>query len=173
MNLEFDDAVAMLARTPGTLRAWLAGLPDAWLDANEGPETFSARDMMGHLIEGERMDWVPRIRMILDHGESRAFEPFDRFAFRGAIGGRTIESLCEEFEQRRRDNLTWLRRLSLTPEDFARRGRHPAFGAVTLELLSTWTVHDLNHIGQIARVMSKNYSTAVGPWREYLGILSR
>ena len=168
------EIIAVLSRTPGMLRTWLAGMPDAWLDANEGPETFSARDVLGHLIEGERTDWVPRIRMILEEGETRTFEPFDRFAFRDTIGGRAIESLCDEFEQLRRDNLTWLRGRALTPDDFARRGRHPAFGAVTLgELLATWTVHDLNHVGQIARVMSKRYAVAVGPWREYLGILNR
>lgn len=173
-DLDLTEIIAVLSRTPGVLRAWLGGLPDAWLDANEGPETFSARDVIGHLIEGERTDWVPRIRMILEDGEARIFEPFDRFAFRDTIGGRSVESLCEEFDQRRRDNLTWLRGLSLTPDDMSRRGRHPAFGAVTLgELLATWTVHDLNHIGQIARVMSKHYSTEVGPWREYLGILNR
>ncbi len=168
------EIIAVLSRTPGMLRAWLVGMTDAWLDANEGPETFSARDVMGHLIDGERTDWVPRIRMILDAGETRTFEPFDRFAFRATIHGRSIESLCEEFAELRRDNLVFVRELALTPDDLAKRGRHPAFGAVTLgELLSTWTVHDLNHIGQIARVMSKRYSTAVGPWREYLGILNR
>jgi len=173
-DLDLTEIIAVLSRTPGVLRAWLGGLPDAWLDANEGPETFSARDVVGHLIEGERTDWVPRLRMILEDGETRTFEPFDRFAFRDTIAGRTIESLCDEFDQRRRDNLAWLRGRSLTTKDFARRGRHPAFGVVTLgELLSTWTVHDLNHLGQIARVMSKRYATAVGHWREYLGILSR
>ena len=171
---DLTEIIAVLSRTPGMLRAWLVGMPDAWLDANEGPETFSARDVMGHLIEGERTDWGPRIRMILDAGETRTFEPFDRFAFRATINGRSIESLCDEFARLRHDNLVFVRELALTPDDLAKRGRHPAFGAVTLgQLLATWTVHDLNHIGQIARVMSKRYATAVGPWREYLGILNR
>jgi hypothetical protein len=171
------DAVAVLDRTPAMLDAWLRPLPGAWLDARtEGPESFSPRDVLGHLISGERRDWIPRMRIILEHGEGRAFDPFDRFAFREEIAGKPVGVLLEEFSTLRRQSLADLRDLNLGESDLARRGKHPeaSFGPVTLgNLLATWTVHDLSHVGQIARVMAKRYADAVGPWKAYLPVLTR
>jgi hypothetical protein len=172
--LALSEVKDILSRTPGTLRALLDGLPPALLDANEGPETFSPRDVLGHLIHGEKTDWVPRARLILESGESQPFAPFDRFGFRDAIEGQPLRALLDEFEGLRRANLEYLEGLSLTEERLALTGRHPALGVVTLgHLLATWAVHDLNHLGQVARVMSKRYAPEVGPWRDYLGILNR
>lgn len=174
MNAAFDlaDGTAILERTPRLLDAWLRGLPAPWLETDEGPDTFSPYAVVGHLICGERTDWIQRVRRILEHGEGLAFEPFDRFAHQRAPR-RPIEALLDEFTQLRGANLVALRALSLTTDDLARRGRHPDFGTVTLgQLLSTWVAHDLSHLGQIARVMAKRYGDAVGPWRQYLRILS-
>jgi hypothetical protein len=168
------EAAAVLARTPATLRALLAGLPEAWLDAHEGADTFSPRDVLGHLIHGEKTDWVPRIKLILSAGEARSFVPFDRFGFRNAIKGASISALLDEFAALRAANLAYLDGLRLTSAQLALTGRHPELGRVTLgQLLATWVVHDLGHVGQAVRVMSKRYGDAVGPWRVYLGILSR
>lgn len=171
-----DEAIAVLEATPRTLDAWLRALPDAWLDARtEGPESFSPRDVLGHLIGGERTDWIPRARIILEHGESRAFEPFDRFGFQKE-GGKPVAALLDEFARLRRENLVALRALELTPEDLARRGRHPdtSFPPVTLgQLLATWVVHDLSHLAQVARVMGKRCAGDVGPWAAYLPMLTR
>jgi len=176
-NLDLAHAVAVLERTPGVLVAWLRGLPDAWLDARpEGPESFSPRDVLGHLISAEREDWIPRARIILEHGERRAFEPFDRFAFRREIEGRSLEELLDDFARLREAGLADLAELRLTAGDLARTGRHPdpGIGTVTLgHLLATWVVHDLSHLGQIARVMGKRYAEAVGPWAPYLPMLKR
>ena len=170
------EALALLERTPPALDAWLRGAPEAWLDARtEGPESFSPRDVLGHLIGGERTDWIPRARIILQHGESRPFDPFDRFAFKREAG-KPIGSLLDEFARLRRDNLAALRDLQLAPADLDRRGRHPdaSFGPVTLrQLLATWVVHDLSHLAQVARVMGKRYADDVGPWRAYLPMLKR
>ncbi len=177
MTAEVAEAAAVLERTPAILVAWLRGLPEAWLDARtEGPESFSPRDVLGHLIGGERTDWIPRARIILEHGEARAFDPFDRFAFRREGEGRPVEALLDEFARLRAANLDTLRGLQLTAADLERRGRHPdaSIGLVTLgQLLSTWVVHDLSHLGQIARVMGKRYAEAVGPWKAYLPMLKR
>jgi hypothetical protein len=171
------DAVAVLERTPAVLDAWLRGTPDSWIDARtEGPDSFSPRDVLGHLISGERGDWIPRMRIILAHGETRAFDPFDRFGFRTEIAGKSAAELVDAFASLRQQSLADLRALDLTTADLARVGRHPdpSFGRVTLaNLLSTWTVHDLSHIGQIARVMAKRYGDAAGPWKAYLPILTR
>mgnify|MGYP001590435389 CR=1 FL=1 len=160
-----------------TLDAWLRGMSDDWLDARtEGPESFSTRDVLGHLIGGERSDWMVRARIILEHGESRTFDPFDRVAFRRGSAGKSVAELLDEFARLRHANLGALRALHLTPADLARRGRHPdpSFGAVTLgQLLATWVVHDLSHIAQIARVMGKRYAEDVGPWKAYLPMLAR
>jgi hypothetical protein len=173
MDPNLNEITAILERTPATLRAWLADLPAPWLDANEGPGTFSPRDVLGHLIHGEKTDWMPRVRRILESGEAVPFEPFDREGFRNAPGV-PLGDLLDDFESRRVANLGALRSLALTPDQFKLKGMHPALGAVTLgQLLATWAVHDLNHIGQIARVMSRRYSDTVGPWKEYLGILKR
>lgn len=167
-----DDAAAVLARTPATLDAWLRGLPEEWITAHEGGDTWSPFDVIGHLIHGERTDWVPRAKIILEHGESRVFDPFDRLAQFAESEGRTLESLLDEFAALRQHSLRDLAALKLTDADLDRRGRHPAFGVVTLrQLLSTWVAHDLDHIVQIARVLARQYSDEVGPWREYLRIV--
>jgi hypothetical protein len=167
------EITAVLSRTPGTLRALLDGLPEALLDTNEGEGTFSPRDVVGHLIHGEKTDWVPRLRQILE-GEGRAFEPFDRFGFREAIRGVPMPALLSEFESLRASNLAYLKGLSLSSARLEMSGLHPELGRVTLgQLLATWAVHDLGHIGQVVRVLSRRYSDAVGPWKAYLGILNR
>jgi DinB family protein len=168
-----EEGVAILARTPGTLDAMLRGLPDGWIAAHEGENTWSPFDVVGHLIHGERTDWVPRARIILEQGESRAFDTFDRFAQFAASEGRSLDSLLDEFATLRRDNLRELANLHLTAADLDRRGRHPAFGTVTLrQLLATWVAHDLDHIVQISRVLARQYSDEVGPWTAYLRIIS-
>jgi hypothetical protein len=174
MTHDVAEVTAVLARTPATLRALLQDLPAVWVEADEGDGTFSPRDVLGHLIHGEKTDWVPRIRLILEAGESRPFVPFDRFGFRDAIRGRPTASLLDELESLRADNLAFLAGLSLAPGQLALKGRHPELGPVTLgQLLATWAVHDLNHVGQVVRVMSRRYAQAVGPWKAYLGILNR
>jgi hypothetical protein len=168
------DVTAVLARTPGTLRALLEGLSAPWVEADEGEGTFSPRDVLGHLIHGEKTDWVPRIRLILEAGEGKPFEPFNRVGFREAIRGISTTALLDEFSSLRTSNLALLSDLSLSPAQLSLKGRHPELGVVTLgQLLATWAVHDLNHIGQVVRVMSKRYGEAVGPWKAYLGILQR
>jgi hypothetical protein len=167
------EAVAVLTRTPAALDALLRGLPDGWIAATEGGDTWSPFDVIGHLIHGERTDWMPRVKMILAHGQTRAFEPFDRFAQFAASEGRTLPSLLDEFASLRRDNLSELAARRLTEADLDRRGQHPELGVVTLrELLSTWVAHDLDHLVQIARVLAGRYSDEVGPWRAYLRIIS-
>ena len=171
--LELDHGLAPLGRTPRILDAWLRDLPTPWLDSREGPDMLSPRDVLGHLILGERTDWMPRLRLIRSAGESRAFTPFDRFGFRAAIDGRTIGILLDEFATLRRANLEELASLELDRAGLAARGRHPALGPVTAsQLLATWVAHDLNHLAQIARVMARRYETEVGPWKEYLGVLA-
>ena len=172
MQFEFEKAIEVLSRTPQTLSELLRDLPDEWVRENEGPETWSAFDIVGHLIHGEKTDWIPRAIIILEEGDSREFSPFDRFAQFKASEGKTLEDLLDTFTELREKNLKTLRELKLTSKDFELKGRHPAFGAVTMgQLLSTWVVHDLNHIGQIARVMSKQYKDHVGPWKAYMRIL--
>jgi hypothetical protein len=174
MRLELKAATDVLERTPGTLRALLGGLGDDWVLPNEGPETFSPHDVVGHLIHGEKTDWIPRVRLILEHGPSRPFEPFDRFGFRASATGVPIDALLGDFERLRADNLEVLRGLRLTPERLALQGTHPFLGAVTLgQLIASWVVHDLGHLAQAARVMAKQYRQEVGPWTEFLGILSK
>ena len=177
MNLDLEEAAFVLGRTPPMLDAWLRGMPEHWLDGRtEGPDSFSPRDVVGHLIGGERTDWIPRARIILEHGEGRAFDPFDRFAFRKEVAGHSIAELLDEFARLRAISVGTLRALKLTPTDLARRGRHPdpSFGPVTLgQLIATWVTHDLSHVAQIARVMGKRYDVAVGPWKAYLPMLTR
>ncbi|MGP0020529.1 MAG: DinB family protein [Candidatus Sulfotelmatobacter sp.] len=176
-EFSLDEVSAVLIRTPVTLNALLRGLPDTWVlsnegRSNEGKDTWSAFDIVGHLIVGERTDWMPRVRMILENGEARPFDPFDRFAQSKESQGKSLEQLLDEFARLRNQNLAALQALNLKPEDFARRGRHPALGVVTLsELLATWAVHDLTHLHQLARVMAYQYRDAVGPWGAYLGVL--
>jgi hypothetical protein len=167
------DAIDILARTPATLDALLWGLPLSWIAAHEGGETWSAFDIVGHLIHGEQTDWLPRARIILKHGDARPFEPFDRLAQFEISAGRTMESLLDEFAGLRRRNLEELGALGLTPADLDRIGRHPEFGVVTLrQLLATWTAHDLDHVMQLSRVLGRQYADEVGPWRAYLRVIS-
>lgn len=166
------EAVEILERTPRILRTWLAGLGPHWTRCDYGPDTFTPYDVVGHLIHGEKADWLARTRIILDHGPARPFDPYDRYAQFEESRGKSLEQLLDEFERLRTENLAALRALDLSPARLALRGRHPALGEVTLEnLLATWVAHDLNHIAQIAKCMATQYDAAVGPWREYLGIL--
>lgn len=168
-----DEAVAILAETPKVLDALLRPLPEPWVHVHEGGESWSPYDVVGHLIHGERTDWIPRARRIVEHGESLPFEPFDRLAQFGDSAGKSLAELLDEFARRRAQSLLDLRALGLRPEDLERRGRHPALGSVTLrELLATWVAHDLDHLQQIARVLARQYADQVGPWRAYLRIIS-
>ena len=172
MPFDLQQTIAMLARTPTALSGLLRDLPDPWTKRNEGGKTWSAFDIVGHLIHGERTDWMPRARMILQYGESRAFDPFDRLAQERDSQGKSLEQLLHEFARLRAENLDALQRMKLQPADFERRGLHPALGVVTLsQLLATWAVHDLTHLHQLSRVMAYQYGEAVGPWKEYLGVL--
>lgn len=174
MNFSFDEAFPILQRTPSVVRALLWDIPELWARGTEGPDTWSPFDIVGHLIHGERTDWVVRTEILLAHGESRPFTPFDRFAQFEASRGKTLHELLDTFAELRAANLIRLESLELTPGDFARRGRHPELGPVTLQqLLATWVAHDLSHIAQIARVMGRQYTEAVGPWRAYLPMLDR
>lgn len=172
MRFELDEAIEALARTPGTLHAMLAGLSDGWIHGNYGEGTFSPFDVVGHLITGEKTDWLLRTRIILEQGVARAFPTYDRYAQFEQSAGKTMGDLLDEFAHLREANLAALRDLRLGPADLAKRGTHGALGEVTLEqLLATWVAHDLNHVAQIAKAMATQYEGAVGPWREYLGIL--
>ena len=174
MELMLDEVVAILSRSPATLDALLSGLPETLLATRPADDAFSPIDVLGHLIHGEKTDWVPRIKVVLASGSERPFEPFDRVGFKAAIAGRSVSDLLVEFGALRVSNLAYLRSLSLTPSHLSLPGRHPELGLVTLgQLLATWAVHDLNHIGQVARVVSLRYAAAVGPWKPYLGILSQ
>ena len=169
-NLEYT--IALLGRTPAALDALLRDLPDAWTRSNEGAETWSAFDVVGHLIHGERTDWMARAERILQDGESRAFDRFDRLAQMRESEGKALDELLDEFARIRAANLRELRGWNLQAADFARRGRHPSLGAVTLaELLATWAAHDMTHLHQVSRIMAHQYRDAVGPWIRFLGVL--
>lgn len=171
-EFSLTEAVAVLTRTPTTLNALLRGLPDTWVRCNEGKDTWSAFDIVGHLIVGERTDWMQRLRIILENGEARPFDPFDRFAQVRESQGKSLEQLLDEFARLRKENLAALQALNLKQEDFTRKGKHPALGVVTLsQLLATWAVHDLTHLHQLTRVMAHQYQDEVGPWKAYLGVL--
>lgn len=172
MQFQLEQALEVLTRTPTVLRAMLEGISDPWLHGTRGPDTFSPFDVVGHLITGEQTDWMTRTRLILESGTAQPFPKYDRYAQFEASRGRSIADLLDEFERLRAANLNAVRNLRLAPSDLPRRGLHPALGEVTLEnLLATWAAHDLNHIAQIARTMAWRYEGAVGPWREYLGVL--
>jgi hypothetical protein len=174
MQLDLREGIMVLERTPAALRILLGGLPEAWTTPNEGPGTWSPFDVVGHLIHGERTDWIPRARIILAQGADRRFEPFDRFAQLRESAGRPLDELLEEFARLRAGNLSTLRAWTLGEAELALEGEHPALGRVTLrQLLATWVVHDLGHIAQIARVMAKQYRDETGAWRAYLPILDR
>jgi hypothetical protein len=170
--MSVEDTIALLERTPRVLEALLRDLPETWTHRGEGEKTWSAFDVVGHLIHGERTDWIPRARMILEHGDSRPFERFDRFAQERASEGKTLPQLLDTFATERSEGLATLRAMNLTPDDLARRGQHPSLGPVTLaQLLATWAAHDLTHLHQISRVMAHQYRDAVGPWTAYLGVM--
>ena len=167
-----DEAVAILARTPATLDVLLRGLPEDWVRANEGDETWSPFDVVAHLINADRTNWLPRARTILDHGEARPFDDFNRSGHFAESHGRMLVSLLDEFATVRQNTLRDLATLRLTEMDLDRRGGHPALGVVTLrQLLATWVAHDLDHLMQISRVLARQYSEEVGPWRAYLRII--
>ena len=172
MEFRLDEALPVLRRTPAVLRALLTELPAAWTDATEGPGTWSPFDVVGHLIHGERANWMPRIEHILRHGDAVRFPVFDREAMFTASKGLSLGELLDTFDRLRAESLARLEGLKLTDGDLARRGRHPEFGAVTMsQQLATWVAHDMTHIAQVVRVMARQYSDAVGPWRAYLSIL--
>jgi len=174
MEFQLDQATAILRRTPSTLNSLLRHLPDAWILQNEGPQSWSPFDILGHLIHGEETDWIPRARIILEDGETRPFEPFDRFAMFEKSRGKSLAELLDTFERLRGVGMKELEGMQLTPAVLEKRGRHPELGEVTLrELLATWVVHDLGHIGQVVRVMAQQYRGEVGPWEAYLPILER
>lgn len=174
MEFDLSAATAVLARSPATLSSMLSDLGPEWIEADEGPDTWSPFEVLGHLIHGERADWIPRAEIIRAQGPDRRFAPYDRFAQRHESAGKSLSELLQEFTVLRAENLRTLAGWNLSEHDLALTGEHPAFGAVTLrQLLATWVAHDLGHIAQIARVMAKQYRDAVGPWREYLPILDR
>ena len=172
MEHNLPHTISLLTRTPAALNALLRDLPETWTLRNEGENTWSAFDVVGHLIHGERADWMPRVRMILQFGETKPFDPFDRWGQKREIQGKSLGQLLDEFAHLRSENLGELRALNLRQEELERRGLHPALGVVTLSaLLATWAAHDLTHLHQISRVMAHQYRQAVGPWSEYLGVL--
>jgi hypothetical protein len=176
-EFKLSEAVEFLSRTPAALSALLRGLPEFWVRANEGKDaegkdSWSPYDIVGHLVYAERADWVPRVRTILEHGEARAFEPFDRFAQLKEDKSRPLGQLLDDFARLRKDNLAAVQALNLSGTDLAKRGKHPSLGVVKLsELLATWAAHDLTHLHQLSRVMAYQYRDAVGPWTAYLGVL--
>lgn len=174
MTFEINKAIEILERTPSTLASLLKGISQAWLKHNEGENTWSPYEIVGHLIHGEKTDWIPRAKIMLSNSENKTFEPFDRFAQSRENQERPIEELLDEFEKLRRENLAELTSFQLDHAKLAKKGTHPELGEVNLqELLSTWVVHDLGHLAQIARVMAKQYKDEVGAWGAYLGILKR
>jgi hypothetical protein len=172
MEHRLDYTLALLSRTPASLNALLRGFPSSWTQANEGENTWSAFDIVGHLIHCERTDWMPRAKIILQSGETRAFDPFDRRGHVHEIQGKSMDDLLDDFARWRSENLAELRGLNLNSEQLALRGCHPVFGTVTLsELLAAWAAHDLNHLHHLARVMALQYRDAVGPWAQYMGVM--
>jgi hypothetical protein len=172
MGHTLDHSIALLTRTPAALDALLRELPDAWTRSGEGDKTWSAFDIVGHLAHLERANWMPRARMILQDGDTRTFEPFDRWGHIQECKGKSLGQVLDDFAQVRAQNLTEVRAWHLDPEQLALRGRHPAFGTVTLsQLLATWAAHDLTHLHQMTRVMAHQYRDAVGPWAAYLGVM--
>lgn len=172
MDFNLADGAAVLERTPGTLKAMLHGLPAAWTDATEGPDTWSPYVVVGHLLHGERTDWIPRAEIILAQGADRTFTPYDRLAQFTESKGKSLETLLDEFAAARAANLATLRGWHLSSAQLALKGIHPAFGEVTLsQLLSCWVAHDLGHVVQVGRVMAKQYRDAVGPWTAYLSVM--
>jgi hypothetical protein len=172
MNYSKEQAIEILERTPAVLKSLLANINDDWVMNNEGPDTFSPYDVVGHLIHGEKTDWVVRAKIILEHGVNKPFDPYDRFAQYEESKGKSLQELLNEFEAIRKENMNWLSSVQLTEDDLERKGKHPVLGEVTLRnLLSTWVVHDLTHIAQVTRVMAKQYTEEMGPWPQFFRIL--
>lgn len=172
MKYQQKEACNILERTPLVLRSLLAGLPTDLIMNNEGADTFSPYDVVGHLIHGEKTDWVVRAKIILEHSLLKPFDPYDRFAQYEESKGKNVEQLLDEFEKIRKESINWLQSIQLTENDLERKGNHPVLGEVSLRnLLSTWVVHDLTHIAQITRVMAKQYKSEMGPWPEFFRIL--
>jgi hypothetical protein len=173
MKLDIDSAIEILERTPRTVRALVSGLSERWTAVNEGPETFSVFDVVGHLVDGEETDWIPRAAIVLEKGEEGTFEPYDRFRHYKRNKGRSLASLIDEFESLRAQNIEKLRGWQVDDSKLERRSNHPALGPVTLsQLLAAWVVHDLGHIAQISRVMAKQYRDEIGPWIDYLPVVT-
>ena len=172
MKFETNKAIEILERTPQVLNNLLRGASDDWIMNNEGPDTFSPYDVVGHLIHGEKTDWVVRAKIILEQGVKKPFDPYDRFAQYEESKGKSLEQLLDEFTIIRKENVAWLQSIQPTEIDLERKGIHPVLGEVTLRhLLSTWVVHDLTHIAQITRVMAKQYTGEMGPWPQFFRIL--
>jgi hypothetical protein len=172
MNYTPHQAIEILQRTPAVLKAQLSGLDDAWILPNEGPDTFSPYDVVGHMLHGEITDWRPRIERLLAHGTAMAFDTFDRFAMYEESKGKSMNDLLSQFDEKRKNNIEWFVSLNLQEADLNKEGMHPKLGVVTLRnLLSTWVIHDLTHIAQINRVMAKQLKTDMGPWQEYFRII--
>lgn len=171
MQFQIEQGIEVLQSTPGVLRAMLSGLSSPWIQNNYGPETFSPFDVVGHLIHGEQVDWLPRVKIILEYGESKPFEPFDRYAMYEQSKGKTICDLLDEFTSLRERNIEDLKAMNLTPKELALRGTHPDLGPVTIAaLLVGWVTHDLNHIHQIAKCMAYQYKDESQPWVDYQGV---
>jgi len=174
MKYSIDKALEIIERTPVILNVYLKNLSDEWILCNEGGETWSAFDVVGHLIHGEKTDWVPRLKLVLNDSENKTFEPYDRFAQFEESKGKTMKQLLNEFSELRLQNVAFLKSLNITESDFDKKAIHPSLGEVTLNnLLATWVAHDLGHINQISRVMAKQYKKEVGPWVEYLSVLNK
>ncbi len=173
MKYSLERSYEILDRTPTVLQALLSGLPDDWVMPNEGPETFSPYDVIGHLIHGEKTDWTARAKMILEFGNTQTFVKWNRFAQYEESKGKSLQQLLDEFDVIRKENMGWFKSLNLTEDDLDRKGMHPVLGEVTLRnLLATWVVHDLTHVAQITRVMAKQYKDEMGPWPEFFRILN-
>jgi len=174
MNYSIDKSLEILDRTPRILETYLGDLSDEWIFCNEGDETWNAFDIVGHLIHGEKTDWIPRLKIILDDSENKTFKPYDRFAQFNESKGKSIRQLLEEFSKLREQNIEFLKSLNISETDFNKKAIHPSLGEVTLKnLLATWVAHDLGHISQVSRVMAKQYKDEVGPWIEYISILNK
>ena len=174
MTYNLTEALHVLKQTPRTLKSFLGHLPDSWIYSNEGQHTWSPYDIVGHLIHGEKTDWIPRLKIILSHSDNKIFSPFDRFAQFEDSKGKSMPQLLDDFETLRKDNLIILKNLNISDAQLALKGVHPDLGEVTLsQLLATWVTHDLGHIAQISRVMAKQYKNEVGPWATYISILNQ
>jgi len=172
MKHNLDDTISLLGRAPSVLNVLLRDQPEIWARRNEGGNAWTPVDVIGHLISGERTDWIPRVKIILEHGPARTFEPFDMQGHMREIEGKSLAQLLDEFARMRSISLSALRAMNLSEDDLARRGRHPALGEVTMsQLLASWPVHDLTHLHQLSRIMAHQYREAVGPWVEYMGVL--